>query len=132
MKILAVASNIVLFMFTLLVLVTDGAPTAPVYITLTALLLVVPLLNVLVVIDRSPRGDGSSAGRGRTHSTKSLGRALAALNIALIAFVCWAVVDQYPHPEEEGLVAFVAVTLLVPLLSSVILLRNDSRFEAAA
>lgn len=124
MKILAVVSNIVLLAFTLGVLATDGAPTATVYVALTALLLVVPLLNIFAVIDRWPDGDASPGGRGRMRRGKLLRLALAALNVVLIAFVCWAVVDQYPHPEEEGLIAFIAVTLLVPLLSSIVLLRS--------
>lgn len=28
-----------------------------------------------------------------------------ACNFVLLGFTCWAFVDQYPHPSEEGLVA---------------------------
>jgi hypothetical protein len=36
---------------------------------------------------------------------------------------CWAVVDQYPHPEEDGVIAFTVLRVLTPILSLVVLFR---------
>ena len=43
-------------------------------------------------------------------------------NIVLLGFICWAFVDQYPHPQEEGFIAYVLIMVLTPILSIVALL----------
>jgi hypothetical protein len=68
-------------------------------------------------------------------STSAVTRSVAAVcNVVLLGFVYWAFVDQYPHPEEDGLVAFVVVMMVTPILSLVVLLRGGSlvRAEPAA
>ena len=55
------------------------------------------------------------------------GNAMNSDNILLLGLVCWAVVDQYPHPEEEGVVAFTVLTVLTPILSAVVLFRTGRR-----
>jgi hypothetical protein len=45
-------------------------------------------------------------------------------NIVFFGFVCWALVDQYPHPEEDGVIAFAVLMVLTPILSLVVLFRS--------
>jgi hypothetical protein len=47
-------------------------------------------------------------------------------NIVLLGFVCWALVDQYLHPKEDGVVAFAVLMGSTPILSLVALLRDGS------
>jgi hypothetical protein len=120
MKILTVLCNIVLVAFTALVLVTDGAPTSIVYMALTLLLMAIPVFTVCVVLRA-----------GKT----AMARAAAVCNVVLLALICWAIVDQYPHPPEEGVVAFTALTVSIPILNAVVLLfrpRGGRHVEAAA
>ncbi len=49
-----------------------------------------------------------------------------AFNMIHIGFVCWAFVDQYPHPEEDGFVAFLVMMVLTPILSLVVLFRGGT------
>ena len=91
MKSLAVLCNVLLFAFTCLVLATDGGPTKAVYVIFTLVLLMTPIVTVLVLARRAA-GDG-------------IRRAAAACNVLLLAFVCWAFVDQYPHRSDPGLIS---------------------------
>jgi hypothetical protein len=43
-------------------------------------------------------------------------------NIVFFGFVCWALVDQYPHPKEGGVIAMVVLMVLTPILNLVVLL----------
>ncbi len=45
-------------------------------------------------------------------------------NIVLLGFVCWAIVDQYPHPEEDGVIPFAVLTVMTPILTLVALIRS--------
>jgi len=112
MKTLAVLCNVVLVAFTCFVIATDGAPTRAAYVVLTLVLLMTPLVTVLV-LTRSVAGV-----RGR--------RVAVAFNVLLLAFVCWALVDQYPHPSEAGFIEYVIAVVLIPLLSVAALLRGTS------
>jgi hypothetical protein len=47
-------------------------------------------------------------------------------NIVFIGFVCWAFVDQYPHPKEEGIIAFTVLMVLTPILSLVALFLSGA------
>jgi hypothetical protein len=109
MKTLAVLCNVVLFAFTGFVLATDGAPTKAVYVILTLVLLMTPVLTLLV-LTRSAAGE-------------FVRRAAVTLNVLLLAFVCWALVDQYPHPSEPGFIWYVIAVVLTPLVSAAALLR---------
>jgi len=109
MKIAAIVCNAVLFGFTCLVLATDGPPRGAPYIVLTLLLLLVPLFSSLVLL-RFPG------------NTIMWFMALAG-NIALLGFSLWAIVSQWPHPEEEGVVAYMILIVLAPLLSLAALFR---------
>ena len=58
---------------------------------------------------------------------------MAALgNIVLLGLVCLAIADQYPHPDEPGFLAFVALTVVTPILSALALVRNGSGTVRAA
>lgn len=48
-------------------------------------------------------------------------------NFALLGFICWALVSQPSHPQEEGFVAFVLVSVLTPILSVVVLFGSMKR-----
>ncbi|HVN33073.1 MAG TPA: hypothetical protein VMT45_13915 [Thermoanaerobaculaceae bacterium] len=130
MKTVAVVCNAVLFAFTCSVLATDGMPTETIYKLFSLLLLLVPLLSFLAIL-HSGMSDGWLGARmpTRTHVEPSSGIALfrwatAALNLVLLANSCWAVVTQYPsHPKEEGLLAYVVVIILTPILNFVVLMR---------
>jgi len=45
-------------------------------------------------------------------------------NIVLFGFVCYAIVDKYPNPKEDGITAFTVLMMLTPILNLVILLFN--------
>jgi hypothetical protein len=110
MKIGAIICNIVLFGFTCLVLVTDGPAQETAYVVFGLLLLLVPILNA-VVLFRPAIGAVMKIVAG-------------VCNIALLGFACWAIVSQYPHPEEEGVVAYTVLVVLTPILSLAVLFRK--------
>ncbi len=103
MRITAIICNVVLFAFTCLVIVTDGPARETVYVVFSFLLLVVPILSAVVLW----RFSGSTIMKIAT----GVG------NIVLLGFACWAIISQYPHPEEEGVVAYTVLVVLTPLLS---------------
>lgn len=118
MKPLALICNVVSLAFTLLVLATDGPPTKPVYVVFGLLLLLIPLFTLLALI----RPGILSA------SSRLVFRAAAIGNLLLLAFVCWALVDQHPHPDEPGFIPYAVLVLLTPALSALVLLgqlRNE-------
>lgn len=136
MKTLTVLCNIVLFGFTCIVLATDGAPKEARYIIFTLLLMLIPIFTVFAIV-RSGAGSSwpnlpmkrntleAQPKTGVLSSRKTaIERVAAICNIVLLGVVCWAIVDQYPHPEEEGIVAFSVLTVLTPILSAVVLFRS--------
>ena len=139
MKIVAIICNIIWFGFTCIVLVTDGIPKEAAYLVFTLLMLLIPILNVVVLL-------GSGAGKGwlglhmkrKALDDKSKSTGLTSMsngmrigsiiwNIVLLGFICWALIDQYPHPEEDGFIAYTLLTLLTPILSVVVLFLSGSR-----
>ena len=114
MKSLVLVCNIVSVVFTLLVLATDGLATRTIYLVFTLLLILIPIVTILA-LTRPGTLPGSGTGALR----------LAAFsNLVLLGFVCWALVEQYPHPNEPGFVPYAALMILTPLLSAVVLLRH--------
>ena len=109
MKYAAIACNVILFFFTCLVLLTDGPPQGGAYLILALLALLVPLFSSFVLL--------RSAGNIILRITAMIG------NIALLGFSLWAIVSQWPHPEEEGVVAYMVLIVLAPLLSMAALFR---------
>ena len=125
MKTVAVVCNAVLLAFTGVVLVTDGWSSEPPYVALTFFLLLAPVVSSAVFL-AGRRRDGWLA-------LSPVPRLVAiGCNAALLAFSCWALVDSYPHPEESGYFAFVAVVLLVPVVSLAVLLHGAPRTQAQA
>jgi len=120
MKALAVLCNVVLLAFTCLVLVAEGVSSEAAYIVLTLLLIVVPGLSVVALV----RGGGGG--------TWSFARVAALCNIVLLGFICWAIVDQYPHPEEPGFLPYLALVVLTPVLSAVALAYGGRRTAGEA
>jgi hypothetical protein len=138
MKIVAAICNVIWFGFTCLVLVADGLPKEAGYILISLLNLLTPLLT-LVVLFRSGASDGWLGLRTKRKafeeqrkvenpsSMSTLMRIVAIIcNIALLGFICWALLSQPPHPEEEGFVAFVVVSVVTPILSVVVLFRGGA------
>jgi hypothetical protein len=114
MKTLAIICSIVLVGFTCFVTATDGPPDNGVYIAFSLALLVIPAFTVFVLSRTRAGGDPVSG----------IERLAAAANIALLAFVVWAIADQYPHPKEEGVLAFMVLATLTPILSAAVLFRR--------
>ncbi len=114
MKCLVLVCNIVSFLFTLLVIAGDGPATQTIYIVLMVLLLLIPIFTLLAIA--RPR-------TFRTRATAVL-RLAALCNLALLAFVGWALVDQYPHPNEAGFLPYATLLILTPILSVIVLLRH--------
>ena len=114
MKLLALFCNIVSFLFTLLVIAGDGPATKTIYIVFMVLLLLIPIFTLLALA--RPR-------TFRARATTVLRLAVLS-NLVLLAFVCWALVDQHPHPDEPGFLPYAALMVLTPILSVIVLLRH--------
>jgi len=115
MKTLTVLCNVVLFGFTCLVLAVDGVSTELPYIGLTLLMILIPVFTVFAIVRSVP---------------SSVRRVAGLCNVVLLVFICWAIVEQYPHPEEDGVVAYTLLAVLTPILSMAVLLfggRGASR-----
>ncbi|HNW61244.1 MAG TPA: hypothetical protein PKI62_16340 [bacterium] len=116
MKVLVLICNVISLAFTLFVLATDGAPTKPVYIFFGLCLILVPLFTIFTLT--------------RTRILPARGALVSGLaaagNILLLAFVCWALIDQYPHPNEPGFIPYAVLILLTPALSALVLIRHRS------
>lgn len=120
MKTLTILCNIVLLGFTGFVLVADGVSREPIYIVFTLLLVLIPIFTVFAIV-HSEAGNSRPGGDVK-HNT--LYRVAAVCNVVLFGSVCWAVIDQYPHPEEPGLVPFTMLAVLTPIISAVTLFRK--------
>ena len=125
MKIAAVVLNVVFFLFTCLVLVTDGLSKEVPFIVVTALVLAIPVLTVVALLGRRPT-EAVPAG--------SLMTTFAACgNVVLLAAICWSLVKTYPHPKEPGFIEYVVLALLIPIVSLIaLLLRGRKRQPATA
>jgi hypothetical protein len=113
MKILAIICNIILFGFTCLVIVTDGPAQGAGYVVFSFLLLLVPIISAVVLF--------------RFSMSRMMKSVAVVCNIVLLGFAAWAIVSQYPHPEEEGVVAYTVLVVLTPILSIAALLRSRVR-----
>lgn len=121
MKIIAVFCNVIFWGFFCMVMMTDGPPQGA-DILWAVLPFVMPVFNVLVLRLLSSPGRAAS---------------LAAMigNAVWLVLAVWVIAERYPsHPEEEGLLAYVALLALTPLLSMVALYTKlkSARLESAA
>ena len=136
MKIVAVFCNVVLFGFICLVLVVDGPPKGASYLVFTLWSLMTLILSAAVVFRMAANDgwlgpqrkketrEGPRQPTGQSSTGIILRVAAIVSNVVLLAFTCWAFVDQYPHPEEDGLIAFTVLVVLTPILSLVVLFRG--------
>ncbi|MGE5236397.1 MAG: hypothetical protein ACM3O7_08625 [Acidobacteriota bacterium] len=108
MRIVAVICNVVLAAFSGLVLVTDGPPVGAPYVVLTLLVIAVPLASAIVIL----RGTG-----GGSRPALAVERLTIVGNLVLLVLSGWALVDQYPHPDEEGLIPYTVLLLAAPILT---------------
>ncbi len=135
---LALLSNVLFFGFTTFVLLTDGVSREPAYALFTVLLLLIPPVTVFAVTrggvaaawspvrtTRPPASVPTSAGRP-SFGGAAFSRAAAACNLVLAGFVFWAIFDQFPHPDESGLLAYTALAVFTPVLSAIVLLRSGT------
>jgi len=136
MKLLTVVFNIVLVVFTCLVLITDGLSKEVGYILLTLLLLFVPIFNLIIIFSSRANNDWldfhlkrkAAEGRIKTDDT-SIRRPVLKItaiicNIVLLGFSVWAFASQYPHPKESGFILFAVIVFITPVLSLVTLAFN--------
>ena len=136
MKLLTVVFNIVLVVFTCLVLITDGLSKEVVYILLTLLLLFVPIFNLIIIFSSRANNDWldfhlkrkAAEGRIKTDDTSIRRPVLKIIaiicNIVLLGFSVWAFASQYPHPKESGFILFAVIVFITPVLSLVTLAFN--------
>jgi hypothetical protein len=139
MKIAAIICNIVLFVFHCFVLLTDGFPREAIYIifNLWSLLTLILSLIVIFYIGIGHGWLGSQAktkvpeGRKKINSlffaSTRLRKVAIICNIVFLGFVCWSLADQYPHPKENGVVAFMVLMVLTPILNLVVLISSGVR-----
>jgi hypothetical protein len=118
----AVVCNVVLVAFTCFVLATDGVSREVPYIVFGFLLLAVPTLSAALLVQRALHHTEGTPGASPAMRRASQVGVLC--NVWLLATACWAIYDQYPHPDEQGFLAYVAVVLLAPILSIVALLAG--------
>ena len=139
MKIGVVICNILLLGFTCLVALIEGAPKGACYIVFTLLLVLIPILNVVVLARSRKSGsqvnddvkgrmleEQSKISSGSSVSTPMTRMAIIG-NIVLLGFVCWAVINQYPHPEEPGVLEYTILAILAPILSVVAIVRSRQK-----
>jgi len=112
MRPLAVVANVVLLLFTAMAIAGDGISAQPAYIAFTALMVLTPVATGLALA-------GGSRWWPRRRQVADRGVAIA--NLILLVSLIVAFVDQYPHPNESGFVAFVVIAAATPLLSAVVL-----------
>jgi hypothetical protein len=118
----AVVCNIVLVAFTCFVLATDGVSREVPYIVFGFLLLAVPTLSAALLVQRALRHIEGTPGASPAMRRASQVGVLC--NVWLLVTACWAIYDQYPHPDEQGFLVYVAVVVLAPILSIVALLAG--------
>ena len=112
MKTLTILCNVALAAMSVLELVTEGLPEQPSHWALAALIVFVPAFTVFVITRRPDTGGAGVPG-------------LAVLcNLVLLGVTCWAAVAQYPYPEGPGIIPFVALAILTPVLSLAALRRT--------
>ncbi len=116
MKILTVICNVVFWVFFCMIMLTDGLPRGSAVVWSIAPFFM-PMVNVAVI---------------RVLSSPSRALKLAALvsNIVWFGLACWRILQELPsHPEEEGLLAFVVLFALTPLLSAASIYFNPGASE---
>ncbi len=113
MRLAAVVLNVLLLAFFCIVLVVDGFPKELSYIAYTLFFLLTLVFNVVVI------------SRDAVRRTSVVVRNVAILcNVVFLIRSVWAFVQQYPHPKEDGFVAFVVLVATTPIFSMFVLVRS--------
>jgi hypothetical protein len=127
MRIVAIVCNIVLFVITSMIVLTEGIPGRAPYLILTLLPMLVPLLSLIVLLrggmtlqERKTRDDPSSM-------SALVDRVAVLCNFVLVGFTCWAAVAQYPYAEGNGVIPFALLMVLTPILTLVVLFAGRKR-----
>ncbi len=106
MKIVTVICNVVFWGFFCMVMLTDGPPKGT-DIIWSLVPLLIPLVNVAVI-------------RVLSSPSRVLRHVALVSNVVWLGLAFWRIIQELPsHPKEEGLLAFVVLFALTPLLSMV-------------
>lgn len=106
MKTVALICNAVYWIFFLIVILTDGLPKGA-DILFSSITFLLPIFNMVVI-------------RFLSSPSRAVKLVALASNIVWLGLACWLIIDRYPsHPKEEGLIGYVALMALTPLLSAV-------------
>jgi hypothetical protein len=139
MKIVAIICNIILFGFICFVLATEGPPRGTAYIVFT-LWSILTLILSLVLISRTGAGKGlpgiliKRKVPGEQRKIEDLISiddikiiVVIVFNMVFFGFVCWAIVDQYPHPKESGVIIMAVLMLVTPVLNLVTIFKKGTK-----
>ncbi len=115
MMALAAVLDLVLAAFTALVIAGEGMPGEPVWFAFTVLAVVIPLASAVALwwIRARPSARASA-----------IEQATSISNALLLAGACWAVVRTWPHPPEDGVVAYAVLLLAAPVATLAALVRG--------
>lgn len=107
-KIAAVICNVLFWAFFCMVVVTDGAPKGA-DLLWSLLPFVMPIFNVVVMLVLS--------------SPARVARIVGLIgNIIWLVTAAWLAIERVPsHPQEEGLIEYVVLLVVTPLLSAIAL-----------
>jgi hypothetical protein len=112
MKTAAFIADVFLFLFTFFVLLTDGFPKETAYIIFTVWILLTLILSSYIF------------SRNLSSVPAIFKTAAVIFNFVFLAFVCWSLADQYPHPEEPGFLPFFVLMIAAPVLNLLVLLYS--------
>ncbi len=115
MRLAAVVLNIILFAFLCVVLVVDGFPKELSYIAFTLFALLTLAFNAIVI---------SRVAMGPTSAVMTNVAILC--NVVFLIRSVWAFIQQYPHPKEDGFVAFIVLMATTPIFSIFVLARSGA------
>ena len=119
MKIVTVICNVVFLGFLCMVMLTDGTPKGT-DIIWSLVPFLMPILNVAVI-------------RILSSPSRVLRRVALVGNILWFGLAGWRIIRELPsHPKEEGLLEFVVLLALTPLLSAVAIYMNLRTSEPAS
>jgi hypothetical protein len=121
MTIAAAVANVLLFFVALVRLWTAGPSQRGAHVTLSAVMLVVPVLSAVAIL----RGGPKDWLRSRVKAVA------AAANVVLLGFLFWATVISFPYPEGNGILGFAAVYVVAPVLTLLVLLRPGKSLTQA-
>ncbi len=111
MKIVTVICNVVFWLFFCIVMVTDGPPSGTA-LAWSLVPFLLPMINVAVI-------------KYLPSPSRTLKFTALVSNILWIGLACWRIVQELPsHPKEGGLLEFVALFALTPLLSALAIFRS--------